>query len=144
MRFAMLSVVLMTFLGVHANAVDMKEGKWRIETKTEIVGMPMQLPAMTFEQCLMKEAMLPEQRGQDGSECKVIEQRVEGDTVKWAVECPESKGSGTITYKGTSFNGKVEFEMQGQNGGMKMTNRLIDGCMDLINEWNPRPPFGQN
>ena len=122
MRFTILSVVFMTFLGVQANAVDLKEGSWRIEMKTEIVGMPMQMPAMTFEQCLTKEAMLPAQQSQDGSECKVTEQRVKGNTVSWAVECPESKGSGTITYKGTSFNGRVDLEMRGQNGGMKMTN----------------------
>lgn len=118
----MLSVVFMTYLSVQANAVDLKEGNWRIEMKTEIAGMPMQIPAMTFEQCLNKEAMLPAQKSQDGSECKVIEQHVKGDTVTWAVECPESKGSGTMTYKGTSLNGRVELEMQGQNGGMKMTN----------------------
>lgn len=122
MRFAMLSAVFMIFLSVHANALDLKEGNWRIEMKTEIVGMPMQMPPMTFEQCMYKEAMLPEQQSQDGSECKVIEQRVKGNTVTWTVECPESKGTGTMTYEGTRFNGRIDLEMRGQNGGMKMTN----------------------
>ncbi|WP_345976875.1 DUF3617 family protein [Sulfurimonas sp. HSL3-7] len=122
MRFAIVSVVFMTYLSVYANAIDFKEGNWRIEMKTEIVGMPMQMPVMTFEQCLKKEAMVPAQKSQDGSECKIVEQHVKGNTVTWAVECPESKGSGTITYKNTSFNGRVDLEMRGQNGGMKMTN----------------------
>ena len=121
MRFLIATIVII-YLSISAQAIDFKEGNWQIEMKTEIVGMPMQMPPMIFEQCMDKNEMVPAQQSQDGSECKVTEQSIKGNMVTWAVECPDSKGKGRITYKGKSFDGKMEVEMRGQGGGMKMTN----------------------
>jgi len=122
MRFSVAVIVMIMGLGGYVQGVDLKEGNWQIEMKTEIVGMPIQMPSMTIEQCLTKNEMVPAQQSEDGSECKIVEQSVKGDTVTWTVECPESKGKGHMTYKGKSFDGKVEIEMNGESGGMKMTN----------------------
>ncbi len=124
MRFVIAVMVVMTCLSVSAGAIDFKEGNWQIEMQTEIAGMPMQMPSMTIEQCLSKNEMVPTQQGQDGSECKITEQSIKGNTVRWRVECPDSTGRGSITYKGKSFDGKIELEMRGQTGGMKMTNLM--------------------
>ncbi len=108
-------------------APDMKDGKWEITTKTEMPGMPMQMPAVTSTQCLTKEDLVPQNSQQGGGgECKVTDVKVEGNTVSWTMHCSgqggEIKGSGEITYSGDSFKGKMNIIMTQAN--MKMVNTM--------------------
>lgn len=104
-----------------SSAVDLKEGNWVLEMRSEMAGMPMQMPAVKMEQCITKENMVPAQGNQAESGCKVTDKKVNGSTVTWVAICPDSKSKGTITYKGTTFEGKVDIELTGSSRVMKMT-----------------------
>ena len=123
MKCKMLFIATGVFIAfTNSSAIDFKEGNWAVEMKMEIVGMPMEMPPVTVDQCMTKKDMVPAQKSQDGSECKIIDQSVNGSTVTWVVVCPESKGSGTMTYKGKSFSGKIDIETTGSSRAMKMTS----------------------
>ncbi len=103
---------------------NMKEGKWEITTKTEMPGMPMQMPAVTQVQCLTKEDLVPQNSQQGGGDCKITDIKVAGNTVSWTMHCSgqggETKGSGEITYSGDSFKGTMKMIMTQAN--MKMVS----------------------
>lgn len=103
-----------------SSAVDLKEGNWVLEMRSEMAGMQMQMPAIKSEQCITKKEMIPMQQSEDESGCKVTDKKISGSTVTWAVVCPESKGKGSMTYKGTTFEGRVDIELIGERT-MKMT-----------------------
>ena len=123
MKFKMLFIAAGMFVAcTNSSAIDFKEGNWAVEMQMEIAGMPMQMPPVTVDQCMSKKDMVPAQKSQDGTDCKIIDQSVKGSTVTWAVECPESKGKGSMTYKGKSFSGKIYIETTGSSRSMKMTS----------------------
>ena len=126
-RFFMLITAIFIFTACSGNSTpDFKEGKWSIETQTEMEGMPMQMEMapVTFEECMTSKDRVPAQRNQDGSECEVIDQKVEGSTVSWKIVCSTSKGSGSITYGDESFEGTTYFESASPMGPIKMKSTM--------------------
>jgi len=111
---------------------DMNEGKWQITTKTEIKGMPMQMPPQTYTQCIKKEDIVPETQTQNNmnDECKILNHEVNGDTVTWEIECKSnnggvSTGKGTVTYNGDTMEGRVDINVSGGNmGDVKMIQHM--------------------
>jgi hypothetical protein len=123
--------------GAQAEPVDMQPGQWQITTTVKVEGlpadspMPSEPPPQVVERCLTLDDLVPKPGdGQPG--CKVTEEKVLGDTVKWEVACdaPEGgaqgRGTGTITYSGDSFEGAFIMKMQLEEGGdtTTMTSRL--------------------
>lgn len=104
-----------------ADAPNMKEGLWQITIKMEMEGMPMEMPEMTHSQCITKQNAVPSQPDQ---KCKMISNKVKGDTVTWEMECDTPQGpahtKGTITYSGDTFTGTVDMNM----GQMVMTQKM--------------------
>ena len=62
------AIISISFAG---SVPDMQEGEWEITSKTEMPGMPMEMPPMKHIQCLTKEDFVP-QSSQPGQECKVL------------------------------------------------------------------------
>jgi hypothetical protein len=97
----------------------MAEGQWEITSKSEMPGMPVEMPAETFRQCMSPGEPVPNQSDRD-QQCRILESKQEGDTVTWTVECTQEggtvKNSGSITYKGKSFEGTVNTDMSGIAG----------------------------
>ncbi len=100
-----------TSLAFAGSKINMKEGKWEVTTKMEMQGMPMNMPPVTNTQCLTKKDFIP-QSSQAGQECKITDQKISKNTVTWTVKCKgqgiESKGTGKITYNGSSFKGIIK------------------------------------
>jgi hypothetical protein len=107
-----------------SSTLDLKEGEWRIETSTEIAGMPMSMPPVTVTQCLTQEDAVPTQRSQEGNPCTITEQSVNGSTLTWKVECPNSTGSGTMTYNHDTFSGSMTMEANTPGGTMNMVSKM--------------------
>jgi hypothetical protein len=107
-----------------SSSLDLKEGKWSIETSTEIAGMPMAMPPVTVTQCLTEEDAVPTQRSQEGNPCTITDQRINGSTLTWKVECPNSVGSGTMTYNHDTFFGKMTMEANTPGGTMNMVSTM--------------------
>jgi hypothetical protein len=121
----MLSLLL---AGVAFGEPNMQEGMWEITMKTEMPGMPMEMPPMKFNQCLTKNDMVP-QKKEKNEDCKMISTKVEGNSVTWVVQCRMKDGTmdstGKITYKGGGFDGVIRAVMNTKDTGkMEVTQHM--------------------
>ena len=121
------------FFAAGANAgLDMQDGKWEITTEVEMPGMPIKMPTVTVTECLTSKAPVPpasdEGEKGEGMECKVVEQKVSGDTITWKVKCSgssgESESSGKVTYKGDRMEGIMKMKAKHGGEAMEMTSRM--------------------
>lgn len=110
---------------------NVKEGMWEYTVETQIPGMTMNMPAQKHTYCLTKENLVP-QASDPGSQCKMVSQKIQGDTVIWKVECQTNQGKvvmdGTITYKGETFTGSSKFSQAGMQMEQKFSGRRLGPC----------------
>jgi len=85
------------------------EGQWEVSGEMKLEGMPFPMPAMPFgySQCISKKDMVPQQQQKD-QECTTVSQKIEGNTVSWAMSCKDKLGAvtdstGSATYAGATF-----------------------------------------
>jgi hypothetical protein len=122
-KILVISVVLVVSLStsIAGSGPNMEEGKWEVTTKMEMPGMSISMPEVTSTQCLTKKDFVP-QGSQQGQECKITKTKVDGNTVTWTVKCSgqggEVTGTGKMTYRGSSFKGKIEMTMVQSNTKM--------------------------
>ena len=109
-----------------AASLNMNEGQWEITTTMDMPGMPAEaMKPHTVTTCLSKSDYVPK-ADQEKSDCKMVDQKIDGDTVSWTMVCKESSGKGTVTYAGDSFSGLMESTMK--EGGKEMTMKMkMDG-----------------
>ncbi|MCX7770150.1 MAG: DUF3617 domain-containing protein [Proteobacteria bacterium] len=118
-------LILIFFLVTSAQAVELKEGLWEMTTKMEMKGMSMQIPAQTFRQCITKDKAVPVEREEMNAKCKVVEQKVSGNTIYWKIICKDKGGETIITGKGTYNNDKFEGETRVKTpDGMEMLQHM--------------------
>ncbi|MGV1100445.1 DUF3617 domain-containing protein [Thiovibrio sp. JS02] len=126
--FALACLFLTTACSSSPQGPDIDEGNWEISTKLEMADMPFAIPPVTYTMCLGKKDLIPQQEVQtQENNCAVTSQTVQGDSVSWTVVCdtPEGKSTstGTITYKGDSFDGTMKVEA----GGMPTMTQSMNG-----------------
>ena len=123
--------------GSYAADPNMKDGLWEITTKTEMKGMPGNIPPTTMKQCLTKKDSVPQEDKGKNPNCKMTENKVSGDTVTWTMLCKEKDGTmenkGQMTYKGDTFDGKSVMTMKDKSGKAqvitsKMTGKRLGPC----------------
>ncbi len=107
---------------------NMQDGMWEITMKTEMPGMPMEMPPMKFSQCLTKKDFVP-QKKERNEDCKMVSTKVVGSTVTWVMQCRMKDGTmdstGKITYKGGGFDGVIEAVINdARSGKMEMTQHM--------------------
>lgn len=121
------TVVLSVFWAASAFA-ELKEGLWEITTQVEMKGMPQSMPPTTIRQCITHKDAVPQNKDKN-YDCKVINQKISGNTVSYTVECKGKEAvmetSGTTTYTDTFMNGSstTSFKMKGQPE-MKMSSKI--------------------
>jgi len=108
-----------------AGGPDMKEGLWEITVHMNMPGMPVEMPAHTFKQCITKDNAIPEDPAEKDKDCKMEYKKVTKDTVIWKVVCKDDEGKftgeGRITYKGDTFTGEMRLK---ESDGMEMTQKM--------------------
>ncbi len=132
----MILAVIVSLVCVNSALAEIKYGLWEITSKSEIIGMPAQIPPTTVRQCLTKNDPVP--KAKDKSiECVMKDQSISSDTVTYSMECKGKDSvvltSGTMTYKGNTFAGasttsiksKGQPQMQINN---KMSGKFIGPC----------------
>jgi hypothetical protein len=134
-KLLVVSVVLLASVSfsLAGSKPNVKPGKWQVTTRMEMPGMQMNMPPMTHTQCITENDYVP-QTSQPGEECKITKTRVSGDTVTWTMHCRgeggEMNGTGKVTYRGDTFEGKISMSMS--PSGMSMTiytnGRRIGDC----------------
>ncbi len=108
--------------------VNMQDGMWEMTMKMEMPGMSYEMPPVKYNQCMTKKELVP-QKKEKNEDCKMIDTRIEGNTVYWKVQCRTRDGvvdsEGKITYSGNSFNGVMKTVMNdAKTGKMEITNRM--------------------
>ena len=108
----------------------MQPGKWEMTVQTEMPGMAFTIPPMEYSVCLTAQDMVP-QRQDARQKCRMIENKVAGDTVSWVMECRDAKtvtrSKGRITYHGSSMDGTVQVSTEGGEAGSMTMNQKISG-----------------
>ena len=95
---------------------DFKEGEWGVSYRMEVVGMPFPMPPITARKtmCLDKNNYVPD-NSQQGQECKISDQKVNGNTVTWTMRCRAQErtieGHGKITYNGDRYDGVMDAKL---------------------------------
>jgi len=123
-----------------AEGPTVNPGEWQITAKTEMTGMPMQMPAqtVTYSVCMTPDRPVPTGPDQQ-KECKLLDVKAEGDAVSWAIECNgaqgQMKGSGKIVYQGDSLAGDQTMTVSAAQGMslkivMHMTGKHVGPCKD--------------
>jgi len=107
---------------------DMQEGNWEMTIKTDMPGMPMAMPATKHTVCITQKDLVP-QKPEQNQDCKMINQKISGNTVTWTMKCKMDKtvieSDGRITYKKDKFDGIINMTMNDPDSGkMKMTQNM--------------------
>ncbi len=123
--------------GVGAADPNIKDGLWEITTKTEMKGMPGNIPPTKMKQCLTKKDSIPQQGNTKNNNCKMIDNRVYGNTVSWTMLCTEKDGTmeskGQMKYKGDTFDGTTVTTIKDKAGQTqqitsRMTGKRLGPC----------------
>ena len=121
------ALILLCVAGsAYSAGVDMKEGEWELSSETSMTMGTMSMPPMASKSkyCITREDLVP--KTQKEKDCKVVNQKVVGNTVSWRIECKKSEGEGEITYRGSAYKGK--FRMKTVEDGQTMTmNTKMEG-----------------
>ncbi len=108
---------------------DVKPGLWEISSKVTMSEIAVEMPSMTQTKCITQNTVDPEELLKSHN-CQFSQNHGSSNTVTWKMSCMEQgvkmKGSGSMTYHNTSFNGHFDLEMDGEAGPVTMSTQ-IDG-----------------
>jgi len=128
-QIGLLGVLMATSVTVLAAAPNFKDGEWGTRYRMEVVGAPFPMPPITVRRstCLTRDNYIPD-NSQQGQDCKISDQKVDGNTVSWTMRCKTPQGNidghGKITYQGERYSGVMESRMTSAEGAaMPMTYR---------------------
>lgn len=111
-------------------------GQWEFTTKSTMQApMTMAMPANTTKFCikpedvkdLSKQTMAGGGRGPMPENCKMLDQKVSGDTVTYKMHCDGKSPidvAGEVSYQGDTYQGKSQVEMKGPEGLMKVSTEF--------------------
>lgn len=134
------TVLILVVVGLMATPLlaetpPQKPGKWQIKMQMEMPGMPVKMPEVTTSVCLTEEDLKDPQSAVPNdpkSDCKVGDYEIDGNTVRWSVDCPSQKmkGSGEITFNadGTSYEGTMEMNLDGQEMSTRYSAKHQGAC----------------
>ena len=119
-----------------------RDGKWDVTMEMDMPGMPMKMPPMTTTKCVTKDQvddpskMFPQQgpggRGRGNNDCKVTDQKIEGNKVTWAMTCAGQQpmtAVGEMIYGEDTYNGTVKMDVTGRGTmTMKYVGKRVGDC----------------
>jgi len=128
-------------------ALDFKDGRWRVVIETESRGMAVKIPPKyQYEHCLTQKDFNPDLKPLHAS-CRTIDTVTQGDEITWNFACREQganvHGHGRLKFSGLRFQGTLStiseypqhFEViQTLNG------RYLGVCKPGAHSTQPRKP----
>ena len=108
----------------HPAGIDMKEGDWEISSVASMTMEGMSMPSMPSKStyCLTREDPVP--KSERDKDCRIVKQKVVGNTVSWRMECKKGEGEGEISYRGTTYDGFIKMKMVEEGQTMTMDVKL--------------------
>jgi hypothetical protein len=116
----------------YSAGVDVKEGEWELSYETSMTMGAMSMPSTPGKStsCITRENLVP--KTEKDKDCKVVKQKVVGNSVSWRIECKKSEGEGEITYRGSTYKGNFRMKMvedgQAMTMNMKLAGKYIGPC----------------
>ncbi len=106
--------------------INVEKGMWEISNRMEVSGMPIKIPDSKISQCIDRQTIVPKADEKVNKYCKIIEQKIDGNTVSWKMQCTNKMQShGSITYSGQTFEGLVTTTTEVPSmGEMIITNHI--------------------
>ena len=130
---ALFVIILLCGAGTARSAgIDMKEGDWEITSETSMTMEGMSMPSTPSKStyCLTREDPVP--KSDKGKDCRIVKQKVTGNTVSWRMECKKGEGEGEISYHGTTYKGFFKMKMvedgQTMTMNMKLAGKYLGPC----------------
>jgi Protein of unknown function (DUF3617) len=127
------AIILLCAAGfAHSAGVDVKEGEWELSTESSMTMGAMSMPPTAGKStyCLTREDLVP--KSEKDKDCKMVKQKVVGNTVSWRIECKKSEGEGEITYRGATYKGNFRMKMmedgQAMTMNMKLAGKYLGPC----------------
>lgn len=112
---------------------NFSEGQWEVKGEMKLEGMPFPMPAMPFgySQCITKKDLVP-QKQEKNQECSTVSQKIEGNTVSWAMSCKDKNGNvtdstGTATYAGATFEATMHMVTTDAKKSVSTSNMTMKG-----------------
>jgi len=122
-----LSLIMTAFTSAYAD-VDLHAGMWEITSKIEMSGIPVKIPKMKVSQCINKENIIPKTNQKVNEHCSIAEQKIEGNTVTWKINCGgKVESQGSVTYHGDTFNGLINTQSEVPSMGMMTMTIQLTG-----------------
>lgn len=119
-------VCLLALVAIVPIAQAMEPGLWEMTMSMQMEGMEQGAGSHVFKvsKCMTKDDMIPQEK-EKNKDCKMLSQKVSGDTVSWAMRCVDEKGAvmesdGKVTYTGTKMDGTMNMTVQETSKGQKM------------------------
>ncbi len=110
---------------------------WDVTMKMEMPGMPMAMPAQTFQTCLKKDRAKGEDSIPKQDNCKVTDVKTVGNKVSFAMQCTGDEpmtGRGEITSTPTSYDGRMQMKSTRRGQDLEMTQtfsgKKVGACTD--------------
>jgi len=137
MRYLLVVGAILTIsAGILAQNQPRRDGDWEIKVEMQMPGMPMSMPAQTVRQCITPQDAADPQKsvppsGRGGpNDCKVSDQKTEGNKVTWSMACPSQgmTGTGEIVYAENSYTGTMKMTAGGRDMTMKYTGKRLGDC----------------
>ena len=129
-----LCIIPFAAYSANTSGIDMNPGNWEITTAMDTTGLPFSVPPMVDSMCLTSYDLIPQSdNGEHGDDCEITQTSVSGNTVSWDIECLTDEGkmtsSGSITYQGDSFTGKINIQMPEMGViNQNVSGRRIGSC----------------
>jgi hypothetical protein len=116
-----------------APANPQKPGKWNIKAQMEIPGMPFKMPPINMDICLTEEDLKDPQKSVPNdpkAKCTVSDYEIDGNTVRWTVDCPKDKtrGEGELTFSEDKYTGWMKMQVGEQEMTTKYTGTWKGTC----------------
>ena len=115
-------IVFPAYASAEARAINMQEGLWEMRFKPSMAGMTM--PAISSQQCISKNDLVPQQNNTDDDECGPLDIQFNDSTVSWTVDCGQNLGSGKVTYHGNTLTGEMRVSSTVEGMSMEMTSTI--------------------
>lgn len=121
------AIMVLMPTGAFGATPKLAPGLWQVTSKTEMVGMPLQMPAQTMKTCLKADQLAQpwKQFQSEGQHCQFSELGVTAHSAHWKMQCTSTEGN--MTGSGNSefvdphhFHGVVHMEMKASGTTMRM------------------------
>jgi hypothetical protein len=129
------------------NALDFKDGRWRVVIETETHGMAVKIPPKyEYEHCLTQRDFNPDLTPLHAA-CRTTDTVTDGNEITWKFACRERganvHGHGKLVFSGSRFRGTLstisEYPQQFEVI-QKLSGRYLRACQPQERKSQPKPP----